>query len=405
MGMGVATYRDALRVREFRYLFGAQTLSVLGDQLVAVAVAILIYDRTASGLLAAIGYAAGWLPGLLGGPLLATYADNRPRRTVMILCDLARAVLLMAIVVPGLPIPAAMLLLYAADLVTSPFAAARAALMPEVLGGEVYIAANGLGNLTFQVCRIGGIAAGGAIGTWLGPTPALLADAATFLVSAALIRVGVRHRVAARNNPAAGWQRDVRDGLAYVFSDRRLRGCLLLVWLGSAFAFAPQAVAYPYAEELGAGPAALSLLLAVQAAGITIGGLVLTRLVGAKWRIQLLVPLAMLSTAALVPALAEPGMPVVAALFFIVGVGASFAVPLNAMFAGWVAGPLRGRAMGVAISGLNGAQGLGFVLAGGLVQAGLRPSMVTGLCGLAGMAVVTFIGLSWRTVLLARSPI
>ncbi|MEP7025276.1 MAG: hypothetical protein ABJB47_16050 [Actinomycetota bacterium] len=58
-----------------------------------IAVAVLVFDRTGSGLLTAVAYAAGWLPGIVGSPLLGSVADRLPRRSVMIVCDLVRAVL------------------------------------------------------------------------------------------------------------------------------------------------------------------------------------------------------------------------------------------------------------------------------------------------------------------------
>ena len=61
-----ATFRDVLAVREFRALWLSQILSAGGDRLALVALALLIYDRTRSPLLAAVAYAAGTLPYLIG---------------------------------------------------------------------------------------------------------------------------------------------------------------------------------------------------------------------------------------------------------------------------------------------------------------------------------------------------
>ena len=110
----MATYRELFAYREFRYLYAGQVLSYLGDQVAAVAVAVLVFDRTESALLSAIAYASSWLPGVLGGPILSTYADRLPRRAVLIGCDLARAVLIAVVALPGLPLWPAIALLYLA---------------------------------------------------------------------------------------------------------------------------------------------------------------------------------------------------------------------------------------------------------------------------------------------------
>ena len=82
------TFRDVFAVTEFRALWLAQLLSVIGDQLARVALTILVYDRTRSALLAAITFVAGIVPAFLGGVTLAWLADRYPRRRVMIACDL-----------------------------------------------------------------------------------------------------------------------------------------------------------------------------------------------------------------------------------------------------------------------------------------------------------------------------
>src|SRR5437660_1162991 len=79
-------FRDVFAVAEFRALWGAQLLSVAGDQLARVALTVLVYDQTRSALLAAVAYAASIIPVFLGGILLSGVTDRRPRRQVMIVC-------------------------------------------------------------------------------------------------------------------------------------------------------------------------------------------------------------------------------------------------------------------------------------------------------------------------------
>ena len=67
-------------VGEFRYLWLAQVLSVLGDQLARVAMTVLVYDQTRSAFWAALTYAVTLVPWLLGGLALSGLADRLPRR-------------------------------------------------------------------------------------------------------------------------------------------------------------------------------------------------------------------------------------------------------------------------------------------------------------------------------------
>ncbi|GAB2602651.1 MFS transporter [Paractinoplanes abujensis] len=393
----MTTYRELFAYREFRFLYGGQVLSSVGDQVAAVAVAVLVFDRTNNALLSAIAYASAWLPGVLGGPILSTYADRLPRRAVLIGCDLARAGLIALVAVPGLPLWCAIVLLYVAHLFSPPFVAARAAVMPEVLPGEAYIAGNGLGTITSQLSQLFGFVAGGVVVAAAGPVWSLAGNAVTFALSALLIAVGVAHRPAAvGEDQTTGLLAQTRDGIRFILADPWLRSCLALVWVASAFSFAPEAIAYPWAVGLGGGPAAAGLLLAAPCVGFLVGALLLTRVFAAGTRDRMIVPAAVLSTAALIPALFGPGLAIVLILLALAGAGASFGAPLNAVFVRRVAPGFRGRAMGVAASGLLVVQGLGFLVAGAVVEAGVAPSVVVGAGGLLGTVAVVLISASWR---------
>ncbi len=58
-------------MREYAGVFTAELCSLLGDQVAAVAIAVLLYERSGSPLLAALGYATVYLPWAVGGPLLS----------------------------------------------------------------------------------------------------------------------------------------------------------------------------------------------------------------------------------------------------------------------------------------------------------------------------------------------
>src|SRR5947207_11318190 len=66
-GVGNAGIVDSLRVGEFRSLWSAEGVSILGDQLARVALAILVFERTSSALLTALTYALTFVPAVLGG--------------------------------------------------------------------------------------------------------------------------------------------------------------------------------------------------------------------------------------------------------------------------------------------------------------------------------------------------
>jgi hypothetical protein len=124
---------------EFRALWTAQVLSVAGDQLARMTLTLLVYDPTRSSLLAAVTFVASLVPQFLGGVALAGLADRWPRREFMIVCDVARAVLVLIMALPGVPVAGLVGLLFVVTLVGAPFTAARAALYPDILAGDAYV--------------------------------------------------------------------------------------------------------------------------------------------------------------------------------------------------------------------------------------------------------------------------
>lgn len=363
-----------------------------------MALTVLVYQRTDSPLLAAITFAIGHLPWLLGGPLLSAFADRLPRHRVLISADVARAGLLVIMAIPGMPLPVLLGLLFLVSLCTPPFESARSALMADVLEGERYVVASSLTNVTGQLAQVFGFLAAGTLVAVLDPSAALLIDAATFAVSAIWLTRGLHRRpaptVEAGTGPRSLWQ-DTAEGVRLIRRSPRLLSIVAVLWLGTLFGYAWEGIATPLTDELGQGATQLGILLAANPLGVTIGGLALARLVPGSVRERLLAPLVALSLLPLLAggvaaALLGPGtigFAVLVALLFVSGLGASWVIPLNVAFVQAVPSAFRGRAFGVAVSGLYGVQGLG-ALAAGLAAEGVAPTSVVALCGGVGLLAV-----------------
>ncbi len=197
-----AGFRSVFAEREFRWLWAAGVQSLLGDQLARVALSVLVFERTSSSLLTAAVYALTFLPAFLGGLLLGGVADRYPRRRVLIGCDVLRAGLLAAMALPATPLLVVAALLTVATVVGAPFKAAEPALLADLFTGERYVAALGLRTATYQASQLIGFAVGGVAVAAVGARSALAIDAASFAVSAALLRWGLQPRPAARTAPA-----------------------------------------------------------------------------------------------------------------------------------------------------------------------------------------------------------
>lgn len=362
------SFREVLAIREFRALYLAQTLSVVGDQLARIAVAVLIFNRTGSSTLTAVSYAVSYLPWLIGGPTLSVFADRLPRRTVMIVSDSARAVLVLVIASIAPPTSMLIALVALVALLEPPFASARAALVPEVVEThDRYVAASTLGNMTSQLAVVAGFAAGGGLTATAGASGTLLLDALTFATSAVVAAVAVGHRpslVATRTS----WIRDIREGATVVFGDPTLRWLVTTSWLLVGTTIATEAIAVPYADQHHRGSATAGLLTASLPAGVTLGALVLGRLMD-PGRVERSLPLLALLTPLTLSATAfNPTPDVVALIWFICGALSAMTVIANRLFVAAVPPEVRGRAFGIAAAGISTAQGVGALLVGLLAR-------------------------------------
>ncbi|MGV9386869.1 MFS transporter [Nonomuraea sp. NPDC003707] len=377
-----ATLREVLEVGEFRALLIAHGGSQVGDQLARVALAVLVLQRTGSAALTTLTYALTFLPELVSGPLLAGLADRYARRSVMVTADLLRAILVAVMAWPGLPLPVLGGLVICVVMLNAPFEAARLATMPVILAGDRYPVAMGLTGTVNQAVQLAGFSGGGVLVGILGPHAAFAVDAATFLVSAALIRVFLSWRPAVARDGAA---RRVWRGFGLVRGDARLRYLFVLYWLYGFFVV-PEGLAGPYAAQIGAGPAAIGLLMAADPVCAAVGAFLITRFVPPQRRQRLMAPLAVATGLPLLGFALAPGLPVALVLLGLCGLLSSYLILIQPAFMPSVPEDQRGQVVGLAVSGLIAAQGLGILASGPLAEV-LRPGDVVAVFAALGILV------------------
>jgi MFS family permease len=289
-----ARYRDVLGAAEFRAIFAANIVSMLGNVVAAVALTVLVYQQTRSPALAASVMALSFLPYLIGGALLGAAADRLSARRVLVACDLASAVLIGCMVIPGMPLPALLALLFATGLLSPVYQGVRSAVLPEVLPpGPRYVLGRALMRMVAQSAQIVGYGVGGLLLAIVSPRPALLADALSFAASGLLLRFGTAAR------PAPGTRRgsmarDSLTGIGKVFAHRPTRRILLFSWLVPACAVAPEALAAPYATHIGQPARAAGFLLMGIPLGTVAADVLAARLLPSRLQRRIIVPAALL---------------------------------------------------------------------------------------------------------------
>jgi MFS family permease len=379
-----ATFSEIFAVGEFRALWTAQALSVAGDQLARVALTLLVYGRTHSPLLAAITFAASVVPTFVGGLVLSGLADVLPRRQVMIACDLSRAVLVAVMALPGVPLGVLVALLFLVTLISAPFTSARAALYPEILSGDHYVLGTAVTLTTLQFAQAVGFAVGGALVGFFGVRTSLVADSATFVLSAFIVRLWVQARPSARGGPhrEAPSMSAVTAGIRLVFANRGLRSPMLLGWL-AAFYNVPEGVAAPLGKTLGGGDVSVGLILAATALGASLGAVTFSRFSRPPQRQRWVVPLAAAACAVLVLFVFRPALPVALIILTMSGVFGCYQLAANAAFVTQAPPHRRSQAFGVAQGGMSLGQGAAMIMAGAAAQH-YPPAVVIAISGALG---------------------
>lgn len=388
-----ATFRDVFSIPEFRALWASYVLSAAGDRLALVALTLLVYDRTRSPLLAAVAFAAGTLPYVIGALFLSGLADRFPRRAVMVACDVIRAVLVAAMLLPRMPLDVLVVLLYAVTAVQPPFDAARSAILRDMVQAERYALAAATLQSTFRVIIVAGAVAGGLVVAFLGARPALGVDVATFVVSAALVQFGVNTRPAAAKSGSNALLQ-LSGGVRVVFGDRALRTLLMLGWL-AAFYEIPGGIAAPYAARLGGGPVAAGLLIAASQIGAAVATPFFTKRIGPLTRLKWMGPMAVCACGSLVFTAARPDLAVSMAIFALSNAFVMYQIAANTAFVERLPNERRAQAFGLANAGLVVGQGLAFMLAGAAAEV-VPPSTVIALSGGLGALAACGLALRWR---------
>ncbi len=389
------TIRALVGNREFRGMWLGSTVSTVGDQLAAVALSLLVFERTNSPAWTALTWSLTLLPSLVSGPLLGWVADRFPRRTVMICCAWLQAALVALMAVPGVPLWIMIVLLVIVLMIASPFLAAQEASLPSVLPEKRYDDGVALFGTSVDVAQMAGLAAAGFLVTAAGPRWALAIDAATFVLVAILVQLSVRFRPAADPLGSALRETEAQKGaFALLVTEPRLRS-LMGMRLLAGIAMVPEGLAVPLAASLDA-VWAVGLILAIEPAANVLGVAVLFRVVRdpAK-RERLIGPLAILSLAPLVMFALNPNLTWTIALLVLAGMAGAYHTPARSAWMRILPDAYRGRAYGIARTALRSSQGGGMALAGvvahaiGSVTATLAGAGAIGLL-LAGQATVAW---------------
>jgi len=385
-----------LRLEGFRNLFFATLGSSVGTLLAAVALAIDVKDRTDSGLWVFAVLVVEFLPTILVGLLLGPLLDRLDRRSLMIAADAVRVAVFVAL--PFATNAATVVgLALVAGLATGFFRPAVYAGVPNLVPAEDLPAANGLLQTVENLSWAVGPLAGGVLTAAAGPSAAYGINAASFLVSIALVVRIPSNLLQSERALSRGHWSDLREGFVAALRSPSMRAVLVAWGLVSlATGAANVSEIFLAKDTFSAGDFGYGLLYGAIGAGLVLGSFASASAL-ARYGVAAVYGSALtIMGVGYIGAGLSPDVWVAAACCVVAGVGNGAAVACNALLVQrGTFDLLRGRALTFVMSVTFVLVGIGEGLGGlFLHRAGAR--------WLWGGAGLTILAAACTGVLLAR---
>jgi MFS family permease len=357
-------------------LFVADAVSLVGNVVAQLAIPWYVLVTTGSPTLTGLAVFFNFLPIVLAAFFGGVVVDRLGFRTASVVADLASAGAVAAIpllhATVGIELWQLMGLVFLGALLDAPGATARQALFPDVveLAGVGMERAAGIRAGIQQGSLLVGGPIGGLLVAGVGPTTALWLDAASFLVSAALVALMIpRARLEAdTETPAPGrYFAELAEGMRFIWNQRLIRAVVLTVLITNLLDAPFPVLMSVFAREEFGSAADLGLMYGVFGGSALAGALAFSAVGHRLPRRRTfvccfaVVPVVYLTMATL------PSLPVALAALAVAGFAAG---PINPLLATvqfeLVPTNLRGRVFGATRAGAWAAIPLG-VLLGGVV--------------------------------------
>ncbi len=223
-----------MRNRDYALLWSGQLVSEIGNRFHWIAVSLWVYSISHSATSVSLAIASMFIGGLLVGLWAGVLVDRFNRKSILIISDLVRAVLVALI--PAL-IQRSIWLAYADLAVISMagafFRPAMFAVIPQVVGQGSLLPANAFFSAMDTGTEIVGPALAGVLAFSYGYPSLLYLDSMTYLVSALCVLgmsiAPVRVDAPGDSERQTIWG-GVKEGLRYIQRDRLQRGLFALIF-------------------------------------------------------------------------------------------------------------------------------------------------------------------------------
>jgi MFS family permease len=391
-----------VRNRDFRRLFLASIVSLAGDWFSFVAIADLVTELTGRPGAAAFVYAATVLPVFFASPFAGMAADRFDRRRILVLADLARVPIALALIAAaawssvGLAAAGIVLLGIGASF-HDPITAAAT---PNLVDERDLATAQALMGMVWGSMLFVGAGIGGLVAAVAGRDAVFVANAGSFLISAWLI-AGIHAPLQTRGERPRGDHGRLGDVVRFVRTTPIAMRLLFakggVSWANGIVGLLP---AFAHGTFAGA-PIATGLLFAARGLGALIGPLLARRATGAVPTMRAVVVVCAISTLgygivyAAFPLAPTFGVALVLVVLAHVGGGAQWSISTYGL---QISTPdhLRGRVMALDYGLATLAIGISSIVAGVLAELFDETRATWWLAGIAIVYGTAWLAWSWR---------
>jgi len=372
-------------------LYGANTVSMIGNQLSNLAIPWFVLQTTGSATQTGITAFFSILPTVLAAFFGGGFVDRLGFRHTSIIADLASGVTVALVpllyALGLLEFWLLLVLVFFGAVLDAPGATARQSLLPDLatLAGMRLERASANTQVVERSSLLIGSPLAGVLIAVLGATNVLWLNATSFAVSAALvaIRIPAFPRPTA-DGPAQSYLSEMREGFGFIRRDRLLRALVITLMVTNLFDAAKTSVVFPVlADDVFDSAVALGLIFGVSGGGAVIGALIYGW-IGHRLPRRPVFVLSFIMLA--LPSLLLVALPPLWVVLLIQGISGVAAGPLNPVLATLryerVPVAMRGRVFGMTTAGAYSAMPLGVLLAGfALDSIGLQATfLAVGIC-------------------------
>jgi MFS family permease len=346
-------YGSVLKNRDYLNLWIGSIVSNIGNRIHFIALMVFVYNITGKALDLGLLMIVMAIPNFLLSPLMGVLADRMDKRILMIISDVARA-----LIVVLFPFTTSLWQVYVLSFLmgaaNSAFFPSLFALIPRIVSKKNLLTANSLNTTTQNVVAIIGPAAGGLIVGYWGTTPAFLFNSLTFIFSAFMIYLISKPEKkpdieTELQRGISSYVNQFREGMKFMLKDQMMRyvifvfAVLILVTSGLNPLFIVLTK-----EVLGKGEVAFGYLISALGVGGIFGGFIYG-LIGHKYsRISMIVNFLLLDAIVVIALGFNTNYYIALALFAIFGIiGTVFHINVITLCQEYIPEDKMGRAMGL----------------------------------------------------------